>query len=307
MVFEIGRYRISGLLGESPTWIIATIFYAGDKYLLNQRGDFDRKALSEKIQEAISISSEYKLVLGLDVVIPSIESTYNVLSFLGDFEIPLFIDSVNPEIRAKSYRVARELGLEKYAVANGLYASSPKEEIEALRESNLKKAVLIAFNPANPYEYIQPEKRITLLEYVLLPMAKEAGVDIPFVDFVVIDPGSISLCGEAIRILKEKYEFPAGCAPANALGSVNKQTVSLDELYGIHGGSAAYLRMLGADFVMIGPLSRVKYVAPVLAMVDGLLGYSLRRLGVKLPEEHPIKGLLRKVQRLFVQPVLPGA
>ncbi|MEM0000987.1 MAG: tetrahydromethanopterin S-methyltransferase subunit H [Desulfurococcaceae archaeon] len=306
MLYAVGKYKIGGLVGEGPTWVIATILYHGDKCLLSPKGDFDRNALSTKLQEALSITSEYKLVLGVDAVIPSVEAASQILSFLGEFNIPVFIDSPSPEVRAKSYLAAGELGLGEYAIANGLYVNSPPEELDALRESKLKKAVIIAFDPRDPYKYIQPESRIALLEERLIPLARNAGVELFFADFVVLDPGSIAICGETLRLFKSKYGEPAGCAPANALGSVSKSTVSVDELYGIHGGSAAYLRMMGADFVMIGPLGRVKYVAPVLAMVDGLLGYALRRQGIRLPEEHPIKGLLKKVQRLFAQPVLPG-
>lgn len=306
MVFEVAKYRVGGRLGESPSWIIATIFYVGDKYLLNQRGDFDKTGLSERIREAVSVTSSYNLVLGIDVVFPSIESVHNILSFLGEYEVPLLLDSPDPSVRAKSYVAAKELGLERFAVANGLYVNSTDEEVEALRVSGLGKAVLVAFDPSKPYETIQPEVRIDFVEKNLLPLAKKSGISVPFVDFVVLDPGSIAICGEAIRVFKERHGLPAGCAPANALGSVGKQTVTMEELYGVHGGSAAYLRMMGADFIMVGPLSRVKYVAPILAMVDGLLGYSLKRKGVKLPEDHPIKTLLKKVQRLFTQPVLPG-
>lgn len=305
MAYAVGRYKVGGLRGESPTWIIATVFYQGDKCLLNPRGDFDKNTLSAKMQEALSYTSEYKLVLGVDVVIPSVEAAPEILSFLGEFNIPIFIGSPSPETRAKSYLVANELGLREYAIANGLCINSPPEELEALRESRLKKAVVMVFDPRDPYKYVQPENRIALLEEKLVPLARSADVEVFFSDFVVLDPGSIAICGEVLRLFKSKYREPAGCAPANALGSVSKSTVSIDELYGIHGGSAAYLRMMGADFVMIGPLSRVKYVAPILAMVDGLLGYALRRQGVRLPEEHPIKGLLKKVQILFAQPVLP--
>lgn len=306
MAYQVGKYQVGGLVGESPTWIIATIFYHGDKYLLSPKGDFDKNVLSAKLQETISLTSEYKLVLGIDVVIPSIEAVYNILSFLGEFHTPIFISSLSSEIRAKSYLAASELGLGEYAIANGLYIYSSQEELEALRESKLRKAVTIAFDPKDPYKYIQPENRIKLLEEKLIPLAKKVGVELFFVDFVVLDPGSIAICGEAIRLFKSKYREPAGCAPANALSTVSKDTVPLGELYGVHGGSAAYLRAMGADFVMVGPLSRVKYVAPILAMVDGLLGYTLKRRGTQLPEEHPIKGLLRKVQKLFTQPVLPS-
>ncbi|MEM4481399.1 MAG: tetrahydromethanopterin S-methyltransferase subunit H [Desulfurococcaceae archaeon] len=304
--YKVGKYCIGGLHGECPTWIVPTIFYHGDKTLLSAKGDFDRETLKQKIEEAISITTEYKLVLGLDVVLPSIESIERVLPFLAEFNIPIFLDSADPMIRAESYKVSRDLGLTEYAIANGLYVDSPVDEIEALRESRLGKAVLIAFNPRNPYESLDWVNRVSLLDEKLLPLARESGIELRFVDFVAIDPGSIAICGEAIEKFKSLYDAPAGCAPANALGNVNKSTVTVDEVYGSHGGVAAYLRMKGADFIMIGPLSRVKYVAPIIAIVDGLLGYNLRRKGFKLADDHPMKGLLKKIQKLFNQPILPG-
>lgn len=304
--YRVGDYCIGGVLGECPTWLIPTILYHGDKLLLSPKGEFDKKTLADKIQEALTIVSEYKLVLALDVVIPSVDSAQKILSFIGDYKIPILIESPDPQVRAHSYKIASEIGIVDYVIANGIYVDTTDEELRALRESNLKKAVLIVFDPRNPYESLSDEKRSKMLEELLIPIAKLAGVELMLLDFVVLDPGSIAICGEAIRKFKSKYESPAGCAPANALGNVSKNMVSIDELYGVHGGSAAYLRMKGADFIMIGPLSRLKYVAPVISMIDGLLGYEVRRSGRKLIEQHPIKGLLRKVQRLFTQPVLPG-
>lgn len=305
--YRVGRYCIGGLQGECPTWLISTIFYQGDRTLLSPEGDFDKELLKSKLDEAISVVTEYKLVLGVDVVLPSIESVKRILPFLAEFSVPIFLDSVDPKVRAYSYRVARELGLIEYAIANGLYVNSSGEEIEALRDTGLGKAVLIAFDPRNPQESLDWNKRKALLEEKLFPLAREANVELSLVDFVTIDPGSIAICGEAIERFKSLYSSPAGCAPANALGNVTKATVESGEMYGIHGGVAAYLRMKGADFIMVGPLSRVKYVAPIIAMIDGLLGYNLRRRGAKLPEDHPMRGLLRKVQKLFNQPILPSS
>ncbi|MEM1628372.1 MAG: tetrahydromethanopterin S-methyltransferase subunit H [Desulfurococcaceae archaeon] len=300
--WNIGGYEIGGLLGESPTWLVPTIFYHGDKLLLSNKGDFDKKGLRLMLEEAVSMVSEYDLVLGIDVVLPSIDAVEDILSFIGDFKIPIFIDSPDPVIRIKGYVVASQLGLRDLSIANGIYVDSPFEEISAIRENKLNKAVLVAFDPKNPYESIKPENRIRILTEKLLPMAMQADVSIFFVDAVVIDPGSVVLCAEMIHEIKAHYGFIAGCAPANALGNISKKTVTLDEMYGIHGGTAAYLRLKGADYIMIGPLSRVKYVAPVVAMIDGYIGYELRRKGANTSPRHPLRKLMRKVQKLFTQP-----
>jgi tetrahydromethanopterin S-methyltransferase subunit H len=121
------------------------------------------------------------------------------------------------------------------------------------------------------------------------------------VDTVVLDPSSIYLSGEAVYMVKTELRLPVGSAPANALGNVTKEKVGVEGMVGVHGGSAAFLRMMGADYIMYGPISRVKYVAPVISTIDSLLGYGLRRTGVKIEGKHPYKTLLRELQQLFTK------
>lgn len=150
----------------------------------------------------------------------------------------------------------------------------------------------MAFDPRNPLESIKPLKRLKLLEEKLLPVARKVGVEQALVDAVVIDPASIAFSAEAIYSTKKKFGFSSGCAPANALGSVFEKNTSINEIYDIHGGTSTYLRVYGADYIMYRPISRIRYIAPAVAMIDSLLGYSLRRKGEKIAGTHPMKKLL---------------
>ncbi|MCD6301694.1 MAG: tetrahydromethanopterin S-methyltransferase subunit H [Staphylothermus sp.] len=298
---KIGNYIIGGYPGENPTWLIGSIFYLGDKILLNERGDFDKQQARKKIEEAINIANEHGLVFGLDVVFPSIESVENIMSFISEYDIPLFLDSPDPTIRAKSYIVAKTLGIEKKIIANGLYIDSPEEEIEALRSSGIETAVLMAFNPKDPLRSIEPQNRLSLINEKLLPLAERAGVKNVLVDVIVIDPASIGLSGETIYLVKKLHGFPAGCAPANALGPISKKKVGVEQMYVIHGTTASFLRIMGSDYIMYGPVSRIKYVAPSVALIDSLLGYIWKRRGAKISREHPLRKYFKNIQGAFAK------
>ncbi|MET1160082.1 MAG: tetrahydromethanopterin S-methyltransferase subunit H [Thermoprotei archaeon] len=296
--YRIGQYIIGGLPGENPVWLVGSIFYLGDKLLLSEKGEFDRLGASEKIEEASNIAEEYGVVFGLDVVFPSSESVDKILPFVAEYDIPLFLDSPDPLVRAKSYRLAREIGVNDRSIANGVFIDSPYEEIEALRDSGIKTTVVMLFDPRKPAETLYPENRIKLLDK-LLELARKAGIENIIVDAIVIDPASIAFSAETVYLVKKNYGYPSGCAPANALGPASKKSIGIENMYGVHGGIAAYLRLHGADYIMYGPLSRIKYIAPVVSIIDSLLGYSLRRKGISISGVHPLKKLFREIQKLF--------
>ncbi|MCD6196179.1 MAG: tetrahydromethanopterin S-methyltransferase subunit H [Staphylothermus sp.] len=298
---RIGKHMLGGLPGENPAWLIGSIFYLGDKILLNEKGEFDKQQVKKKIEEAINIASDHGLVFGLDVVLPSMESVENIMSFVSEYDIPLFLDSPDPMIRAKSYIVAETLGISKRVIANGLYIDSPEEEIEAIRNSGIETAVIMAFDPKDPLRSMDPENRLSLINEKLLPLAEKAGVKNILVDAVVIDPASIALSGETVYLVKKLYGYPAGCAPANALGPISKKKVGVEQMHVIHGTVASFLRIMGSDYIMYGPVSRIKYIAPSVALVDSLLGYIWKRQGTKIGRDHPLRKYFKNIQRIFAK------
>lgn len=299
-IMRIDRWELGGLPGQNPAWLVGSIFYHGDKLLENERGGFKRGEAREKIEEALSVVAEKGLVLALDVVFPSVESVEPIMEFIAEYDVPLFLDSPDPEARMKSYRVARELGVAGRSIANGLYTDSPPEEPRVVAENKLAGVVLMTFDPRNAAGSMDPESRLKILEERLLPMARGARLENIIVDAVVIDPASIALSAETIHMVKEKHGYPSGCAPANALGSVSEKTVGQATAVGVHGGVAAYLRVMGADYIMYGPVKRVKYIADAVAMIDSLIAYSLRRRGLKIEGVHPLKTYLKVIQKLFI-------
>ena len=299
VIFEVGGCQIGGFPGINPPLLVATVFSLGDKYLVDKKGVVREDELRRDVREAIDIAYEHGLRFGLDVVIPSPESANKLISLTSEFEVPLFIDSPDVKARIHAYRVVRELGLSSLTIANGLYKGMKPEEVEAIRESGIKVAVAMAFDPANPTRTLDPQSRLELVKKELLPLARQAGVEHLLIDAVVLDPASIILSAETIFLVKQKLGLPAGCGPANALGPITRGSVGSDKAIGIHSGATVLLRVFGADFIMYGPPRRIKYIATALSTADALLGYVARYRKCKLPENHPLRKTLRLIQVLF--------
>ena len=302
LAIEIGGVKIGGQPGDNPTLLVGSIFYHGDKLLVDEVKGIINKELSRKvIEDALSIAEEYGLYFALDVIFPTPESVDNILPFVSELNVPvLFLDSPDSKARIRAYSLSRELGLTHRVVANGIYVNTSADEIEALKENGILNAVLLAFDPSQPYKSMYPKDRLSIVRK-LLDLTRDIGVKGTLIDAVVLDPASIGLSASTIYLVKNELGYPSGCAPANALGPVSKYNFHIEEVAGIHGGIAVFLRVMGADFIMYGPVRRIKYVAPAIAMVDGLLGYLARQEGVRIRGKHPLRTLLKKVQQLFVK------
>ena len=299
-IIEIGGVKIGGYPGVNPALLVASLFYQGDKYLLGEDGIIDKNGVSKAIEYAQEVALKYSLYLGLDVIFPTERSVENILPFISEYELPLFLDSPDPMARVKAYKMANELGITSKCIANGLYINSSIEEIKEIRNSHIENVLLLVFDPMNPSKSMMPLDRYNLLVNKLLPMARKTSAKNILIDAIVLDPASIVFSAETIYLVKKNLGYPAGCAPANALGPVSKKNVELEEMFGVHGGLAVFLRIYGADFIMYGPIKRIKYIAPAVAIVDSLLGYSARYNGYRIDRKHPLKKLLKKLQKLFI-------
>ena len=196
-------------------------------------------------------------------------------------------------------KIADEIGIIDRSVLNAIYVSTTDKEIEAFREHNVKNAVLMLFDPSNPLETLRPESKLKLAKENLLVVASKAGIENTLLDTVVLDPSSIIYNAASIRILKNTLGLPSGCAPANISSVLSKKILGATEAISISTSIIVLLRLFGADFIFYGPVKKLDQVIPGLAFADALLGYLYRSHGLKIPKDHPLNSILRKVQRVF--------
>ncbi len=288
--------RLGGRLGENPPLMIGSIFYRGDRRVKDhERGIFDEEAEERLIESDLKLAHELNFPYALDVIITSREAAEPYLKFASRFNVPLLVDGIDPKVRAHAYRVAGELGLSDLAIANAIYPDSTEEELDAIRSSGIRKAVLVAFDPKNALESLKPEFKLSLLEEKLIPKAEEAGIEEFLVDVVVLDPASLASVAESMSFLRSKG-YVVGCAPANALAFLSRRRYG-DEAYPMLTAALSYLRMRGADFMIFGPAGRFRGVARGLALLESMLAIEAKVPRNRL-KEHPFS-LLRELQRVF--------
>ena len=294
-IFQIGAAKVGGQPGELPTLLIGNIFYKGMPEVTNHKeGEFDQERVLKWITRVEEISEKTGVPHFIDIMAMYPEAMKKYISFVIEHsENVILIDGANSETRVTGLKTVRELGLQKKVVFNALFPNMPSEELDAVHESRIDAAILLA---QNEMDY-SPEGRIAALKGFagqtgLLKTAKEAGIKRILVDTIVFDVPSIAYAAEAVRIVKNELGYPAGCSPANATYDWKLPQGSLiKEGFAASNASAhTFVQFNGADFLIYGPIKQAKNLIPACAVGDAIIAYhAMRRLGIKpLVSSHPI-------------------
>jgi tetrahydromethanopterin S-methyltransferase subunit H len=235
----------------------------------------------------------------LDVVGNTSEALINYVNFIADAtRNPFFIDGPSPKIRLPALEQAMKIGLRERTIYNSIDYLASDEEISRLRELKLKNAVVMAFSPKRPLI----EGRIEVLKGYentkgLLKYAEEAGVENILVDTAVMDVPSIGLAARGIYVVKNEFGLPSGCGPANAMALWKRLRkgefgpVSYDVC---SGSSDVVTQMMGANFVLYGPVELAETAFSACAMCDAKLAYTAKRMGLS-----NIKSAVHPLYKIF--------
>ncbi len=294
-ILEIGGFRVGGQPGELPTALIGNVFYKGMPEVADHReGAFEKKSVLKWIRRAEELSERTGVPHFLDIMAMYPEAMKKYVGFVSELNESVFlIDGANTETRVAGLETVRELGLHNRTIYNAIFPQISKEEIEAISESGVTAAIVIAYNEMD----LSPEGRLSALkgfdqQVGLLEIADEAGVEKVLVDTMVFDIPSIAYAAEAIKLVKGKLGYPAGCSPANATYDWRRsQDRLLEKGFAAYNASAHTIAQFnGADFLIYGPIKQAKNMIPACAMNDAVLAYyGQRRLGIKpLVSEHPL-------------------
>ncbi|MCS7115668.1 MAG: tetrahydromethanopterin S-methyltransferase subunit H [Nitrososphaerota archaeon] len=294
-VFNIAGVNVGGQPGEYPTVLIGSIFYSGHKIVSDHvNGVFDKKQAEALINRVEELSDKTGNPFILDVVGETPEALIKYIDFVGNLtKCPFLVDGAAAKIRIPAMKHAVEVGLNERALYNSIDFNVTDDEIKFLKECGVQNAVLMAFNPKKPWA----EGRIDALKGEagrkgLLQAAEEAGVKNLLVDTAVLDMPGISISARAIYLVKNEFGLPSGCGPANAVTTWKR--VKKGE-FGPHayevcaGGSGIMTQMMGANFVLYGPVELSDAAFISCAMTDALVAYAARRLGITTKtKNHPL-------------------
>ena len=294
-IFEIGNIKVGGQPGELPTLLIGNIFYKGMPEVTNhEKGSFDENSVLRWIRKAEELAEKTGVPHFLDVMANYPQAMEKYIMFVSKHsDSPFLIDGATPETRIASLNFVHELGLQDKVIFNALSPRTPENELEAIHDSGVKAAILLAENEVD----FTPSGRVTVLkgsneQVGLLENAKKVGIEKVFVDTIVFDVPSISYAVEAIKLVKNELGYPAGCSPANATYEWKRQQdAALREGFAAYNASAHTIAQLsGANFLIYGPVKQARNIIPTCAMNDAIMAYyAKRQLGVKpLTPDHPL-------------------
>ena len=292
-IFEIGKVRIGGQPGELPTVLIGSLFHEGHKIVKDRKlGVFDEKKAERLINLQERMSEETGVPCMLDIVGETAEALIRYIDFVSEVtDVPFLINGAEASVRISAALHAANVGLQDRAVYNSINYTLGEKEIEAIKETGLKTAIIQAFNPSNPL----PDGMISILKgnpgnKGLLEGALKAGIEKPLIFTPVLDVPAIGLGARGIYLAKEEFGLPTGTAPVGVVGRWKR----IEHFGGYakrvcRGGATTLAQSMGADFIIYGSVAKVRNVFPVCAMIDAIIAYNARIYGIKpLTKDHPL-------------------
>jgi len=298
-VVNIGGVKIGGQPGELPTALCGTIFYQGQRILQDEeKGLFDHVRAERLIARQAELAEETGCPAVLHIYARSIQAVERYLDFSDEvWSGPLIIDSADSATRAGAAQMATELGYADRTVYNSLSLATEEEEAEAIRESDIDSAIILAYNPADPgvdgsLAVLETGGRV--MEEGLLPKAAELGLA-----NLLIDPGAMPLgsgAGAALRfsvVAKSRLGLPVGSGIHNAVSAWQWLSAKDRTAKRCCDAAAAAMQLLSAaDFLLYGPIESAEFIFPAAAMADILVAEAVAGLDVEPAACHPANKLV---------------
>ena len=147
-VYKIGRVQIGGQPGETPTVLVGSIFWLGQKMVQDaNKGVFDPKEAENIINKMQTLSDESGVPFILDIVGTTTEAFKKYVSFVADHtEAPFLTDAMSPKVRMESAQFVKEIGLQDNTIYNSIYKGVQAE----LQRSKNCASRHLSFLPTTP-------------------------------------------------------------------------------------------------------------------------------------------------------------
>jgi tetrahydromethanopterin S-methyltransferase subunit H len=284
--FDIGGVRIGGKPGVRPAVLIGTIFYHGQKILIDEdRGEFQQDAAERLIREQEDYAERTGNPCMFDVVGATPEAMRKNLEYMArTTKAPLLIDGTTTEVRLAGLEYAAHAGIQERVVYNSIQPEVSDEELAAIQKAGVEAALILTY-------YMQDFTGAGRVQCVkeLLPRAQQAGIRKLIIDTCVLDLASFGQAMSAMHDIKDELGLPVGGGVHNALAMWR----GLKTKMGPHAKSPCMAAAIaatvavGADFALYGPVEDAKYVFPAAAMVDTAFSQLAMERGDSPGDGHP--------------------
>ncbi|NYT02878.1 MAG: tetrahydromethanopterin S-methyltransferase subunit H [Methanosarcinales archaeon] len=293
-VINVGGVKMGGQPGELPTVLCGTIFYHGHKIVRDEeKGLFDAARAEGLVLRQAELAEETGNPAVLHLFARTGQAFLRYLDFVEKvWNGPLIVDSSDALTRSSMARTATEIGYADRTIYNSISVALTSGEREALQDSDVDSAILLAYNPADG----GVDGRIRLLEEGgaglergLLPLARDLGMT-----NLLLDPGVAPLgsgAGSALRfsvVAKARFGLPVGSGMHNAASSWGWLKGRGAAKKCCDAAASALQQLAAGDFVLYGPIENAETVFPVTAMADMMVAEAVRDLEVFPQPGHPI-------------------
>ena len=291
-IVDAGGIKVGGQPGELPTVLTGTIFYIGHKIVSDKKqGIFDKEKAEHLINRMEELSDMTTNPFILDVVGTSVESFQSYIDFVSKVtDAPIQIDAISPRLRREAIKWASEVGLSKRLINNSIYRGVKEKELENLKNCGVKASIVLCDNPADDSTNGKLEVLPGILE-----MADKAGIEGALVDTAMPSWGiGVGAGLRSIYLIKEQYGDRA--AVGTGIGNVSdtlgwvKGNFPKNIKKAVDASQNAILPMIGADWIMFGPIEFAEFVFPAVAVVDTYILTATAELGTRPAIEgmHPL-------------------
>lgn len=297
-VFEIGGFHVGGQPGEYPTVLASSMFYDKHKVVTDaQNGVFDKDAAEAQWNIQVELSDMTGLGYWNQVIAETEVAMQKYIDWHLEVApgIAFLIDSSVPAVRMFAAKYADEVGAGNLAVYNSVNASALPEEWEAIGQTDVSSAIVLAFNPTD----VSTRGRIEILtiggtgqEQGLLKSSEEAGITRPLLDVASLALGVGA--GQSIRSMvgfKGVLGLPTGGGPHNIPDAWTwlrryRKDGHPEVWEPCSIGANMICGIVGADYLLYGPIDLATIIFPAMAMIDIMVEESTKELGVEAQTEN---------------------
>jgi tetrahydromethanopterin S-methyltransferase subunit H len=222
-VWDFNGTKLGGQPGEYPTVLGASIFYNKHEIVLDDHKGTIDKAKAEALWNRCQVLSDTTGIPHfIQILAEYSEAFESYISWFDsiDNKTAFLMDSSVPKALAHACKYVTDVGLAHRAIYNSINGSIAQENIDALKNSDVDAAIVLAFNPADSSvpgrEKVLVEGGVAGQTKGMLQIAEECGIKRPILDTAATPLGLGS--GSAYREIlacKAIHGYPTGGAYHN--------------------------------------------------------------------------------------------